>query len=69
VLRHSSSHRHRRLVDSVDSVEVLAGIRMEATETPSLVLEYYDKLLRTDSTNAVGLAYSWFDDKKFTIHS
>lgn len=28
---------------------------MEATESPSLVLEYYDKLLRIDSTNAVGL--------------
>lgn len=36
------------------SVEVLAGIRMQATESPSLVLEYYDKILRTDSTNAVG---------------
>ena len=30
---------------------------MEATESPpSLVLEYYDKLLRADSTNAVRLA-------------
>ena len=37
-------------------VEVLAGIRMEATESPSLVLEYYDKLLRADPTNAVRLA-------------
>ena len=30
---------------------------MEATESPpSLVLEYYDKLLRADSTNSVRLA-------------
>ena len=29
---------------------------MEATESPGLVLEYYDKLLRVDSTNTVGLA-------------
>jgi hypothetical protein len=29
---------------------------MEATESPTLVLEYYDKILRTDPTNAVGLA-------------
>lgn len=31
-------------------------LRMEATESPSLALEYYDKLLRSDSSNAVGLA-------------
>ncbi|KAF8803377.1 tetratricopeptide repeat domain 35 [Phlegmacium glaucopus] len=33
-------------------VDVLAGIRMEATESPALVLTYYDELLRADSANA-----------------
>jgi len=33
-------------------VDVLAGIRMEATESPTLVLGYYDELLRADSANA-----------------
>ncbi|PPQ86410.1 hypothetical protein CVT25_003532 [Psilocybe cyanescens] len=33
-------------------VDVLTGIRMEATESPSVVLSYYDELLRANSTNA-----------------
>ena len=32
---------------------------MEATESPSLVLGYYDELLRADSANAVGLLLWW----------
>ncbi|KAF8153166.1 hypothetical protein B0H34DRAFT_722531 [Crassisporium funariophilum] len=33
-------------------VDVLTGIRMEATEPTATVLEYYDELLRADSANA-----------------
>jgi len=33
-------------------VEVLSGIRIEATEKPETVLEYYNKLLETDPTNS-----------------
>ncbi|KAG5636314.1 hypothetical protein H0H81_008428 [Sphagnurus paluster] len=33
-------------------VDVLTGIRMEATESPDTVLEYYDQLLEEDSANA-----------------
>lgn len=40
---------------------------MEATETPSLVLEYYDELLRTDPTNAVGFAQFWVEDKSLQV--
>ncbi|TBU37051.1 TPR-like protein [Dichomitus squalens] len=32
-------------------VDVLEGIRMEATESPELVIEYYDQLLEADSSN------------------
>jgi len=32
-------------------VEVLVGIRMEATESPSVVLQYYHELLQDDSAN------------------
>jgi tetratricopeptide (TPR) repeat protein len=34
-------------------VEVLSGIRMEATEKPEIALEYYNKLLESDPTNSV----------------
>lgn len=34
-------------------MEVLVGIRMEATESPSVVLQYYHEILREDSANAV----------------
>jgi hypothetical protein len=34
-------------------VDVLTGIRMEATESPNVVLQYYHELLQADSTNAV----------------
>ncbi|KIK55581.1 hypothetical protein GYMLUDRAFT_47797 [Collybiopsis luxurians FD-317 M1] len=33
-------------------VDVLAGIRMEATERPEVALKYYDDLLEADSSNA-----------------
>ncbi|KAF8624675.1 hypothetical protein AX17_007006 [Amanita inopinata Kibby_2008] len=33
-------------------IQVLQGIRMEATESPDVVLQFYDKLLGEDSTNA-----------------
>ncbi|TFK29527.1 tetratricopeptide repeat domain 35 [Coprinopsis marcescibilis] len=33
-------------------VDVLTGIRMEASESPETVLEYYQTLLQADSTNA-----------------
>ncbi|PPQ95542.1 hypothetical protein CVT26_008567 [Gymnopilus dilepis] len=33
-------------------VDVLTGIRMEATESPSTVLNYYDELLRASPSNA-----------------
>ncbi|KAJ7099688.1 TPR-like protein [Mycena epipterygia] len=33
-------------------VEVLTGIRMEATESPDIVLQYYGQLLDVDSANA-----------------
>ncbi|KAF7329893.1 TPR-REGION domain-containing protein [Mycena kentingensis (nom. inval.)] len=33
-------------------VDVLQGIRMEATEPPELVLQFYDQLLEADSANA-----------------
>ncbi|KAF9564084.1 tetratricopeptide repeat domain 35 [Agrocybe pediades] len=33
-------------------VDVLTGIRMEATEPPSTVLSYYDELLQANSANA-----------------
>ncbi|KAF9788067.1 TPR-like protein [Thelephora terrestris] len=33
-------------------VEVLSGIRIEATEKPETALEYYNKLLESDPTNA-----------------
>ncbi|KAF9045598.1 tetratricopeptide repeat domain 35 [Panaeolus papilionaceus] len=33
-------------------VDVLTGIRMEATESTSKVLQYYDELLKIDSANA-----------------
>ncbi|KAF7292845.1 TPR-REGION domain-containing protein [Mycena indigotica] len=33
-------------------VEVLTGIRMEATESPDVVLQYYNGLLEADSANA-----------------
>ncbi|PFH51196.1 hypothetical protein AMATHDRAFT_75155 [Amanita thiersii Skay4041] len=33
-------------------VEILQGIRMEATEPPNVVLQYYDKLIDADSGNA-----------------
>jgi len=32
-------------------VDVLTGIRMEASEPPSTVLNYYDELLKADPTN------------------
>ena len=48
--------RRNKLISKSPRVDVLAGIRMEPTEPPSLVLEHYDEVLRTDSTNAVGLA-------------
>jgi len=32
-------------------VDVLTGIRMEATEPPNTVLAFYDELLKADSTN------------------
>lgn len=35
-------------------VDVLTGIRMEATEPITTVLEYYNDLLLADPTNAVG---------------
>lgn len=34
-------------------VEVLSGIRVEATEKPETALEYYNKLLESDPTNSV----------------
>lgn len=34
-------------------VEILAGIRMEASEAPATVLQYYDELLENDSANGV----------------
>ncbi|KAJ6511393.1 hypothetical protein C8R47DRAFT_732740 [Mycena vitilis] len=33
-------------------VDVLTGIRMEATQSPDVVLQYYDRLLDADSANA-----------------
>ncbi|KAE9395430.1 TPR-like protein [Gymnopus androsaceus JB14] len=33
-------------------VDVLSGIRMEATEPPEVVLKFYDQLLEADSSNA-----------------
>ncbi|KAF8221185.1 TPR-like protein [Tricholoma matsutake] len=33
-------------------VDVLTGIRMEATESPDVVLQYYSELLQADSVNA-----------------
>ncbi|KIK07160.1 hypothetical protein K443DRAFT_87921 [Laccaria amethystina LaAM-08-1] len=33
-------------------VDVLSGIRMEATEPPSTVLQFYDELLKADPANA-----------------
>ncbi|OBZ76321.1 ER membrane protein complex subunit 2-A [Grifola frondosa] len=33
-------------------VDCLIGIRMEATESPDVVLKYYDELLEADSSNA-----------------
>lgn len=37
-------------------VEVLSGIRIEATEKPETALEYYNKLLEGDPTNSVSIA-------------
>ena len=37
-------------------VEVLSGIRVEATEKPETALEYYNKLLEGDPTNSVSPA-------------
>ena len=34
-------------------VEVLSGIRIEATEKPETAHEYYNKLLENDPTNSV----------------
>lgn len=37
-------------------VEVLSGIRIEATEKPETAVEYYNKLLENDPTNSVSTA-------------
>lgn len=37
-------------------VEVLSGIRIEATEKPETALEYYNRLLENDPTNSVSAA-------------
>jgi hypothetical protein len=37
-------------------VEVLSGIRIEATEKPETAVEYYKKLLESDPTNSVSIA-------------
>jgi hypothetical protein len=37
-------------------VEVLSGIRIEATGKPERALEYYNKLLENDPTNSVSSA-------------
>lgn len=37
-------------------IEVLSGIRIEATEKPESALEYYNKLLENDPTNSVSSA-------------
>ena len=34
-------------------VDVLVGIRKEASQSPETVLEYYDNLLANDESNAV----------------
>ena len=39
-------------------VDVLAGIRMEATEAPATCLTYYEGLLEADPANAVSLVSS-----------
>lgn len=35
-------------------VDVLQGIRIEASERPDVALQYYDQLLDADPSNAVG---------------
>ena len=37
-------------------VDVLVGIRKEASQSPDSVLEYYDGLLEQDESNAVRLS-------------
>jgi len=45
-------------------VDVLSGIRMEATERPEVVLKFYDQLLEADSSNAAiyinGESQCWY---------
>jgi len=38
-------------------VNVLTGIRMEASESPEVVLKFYDEQLTEDSSNAVGSCF------------
>lgn len=38
-------------------MDVLQGIRIEASERPDIALQYYDQLLDADPSNAVGYLF------------